>query len=284
MTVNELYRSFLSELSHTHSSHEASNITSMIFEYFAGIDRSSFIKDPNKVLDEEKTTAINDSLAALKKNKPVQYITGEAWFYKMKLKVSNAVLIPRPETEELVEAVIQAVKNKTGIKIIDIGTGSGCIAIALKKNIAASSIIAIDISDNALDIAKENASNQHTTIKFLQLDFLSAEDNKLLGKYDVIVSNPPYIPKKEMEQMDKNVTAYEPHTALFVDNDQPLIFYEKINAFAKDHLNEHGMIFLETHEDLAEAVCKLFDECIYKSAIKNDLFGKQRMVIVTRYR
>ena len=283
MTINELYRSFLSELSRTHSSHEASNITSLIFEYFAGIDRSSLIKDPGKVLSEENIVAINDSLVSLKKNKPVQYIIGEAWFYKMKLKVSDAVLIPRPETEELVEAVIKAVKNKPGLKIIDIGTGSGCIAIALKKNIAASAVTAIDISADALDIAKENAANQHTIINFFQSDFLSRENNKLLEKYDVIVSNPPYIPKNELELMDKNVTAYEPHIALFVDNDQPLIFYEKINAFAKDHLNEHGMIFLETHEDLAETVCKLFDERIYKSAIKNDLFGKQRMVIVTRY-
>ncbi|MEO8768866.1 MAG: peptide chain release factor N(5)-glutamine methyltransferase [Ferruginibacter sp.] len=283
MTVNELYRSFLSELSSTHSSHEASNITSMIFEHFAGIDRSSLIKFPDEVLDEEKITAINDSLVALKKNKPVQYIIGEAWFYKMKLKVSAAVLIPRPETEELVEAVIHAVKNKPATKIIDIGTGSGCIAIALKKNIVSSAITAIDISADALNIAKENAANQSAIINFLQSDFLSAENNKGLEKYDVIVSNPPYIPKKELEQMDKNVTAYEPHTALFVENDQPLIFYERIHAFAKDHLNEHGMIFLETHEDLAEAVCKLFDTRMYKTAIKNDLFGKQRMVILTRY-
>ncbi|MFT3908657.1 MAG: peptide chain release factor N(5)-glutamine methyltransferase [Ferruginibacter sp.] len=282
MTVNELYRSFLKALPQTHSSHEASNITSSIFEYFAGIDRSALIKDPNRVLDEKTIGLINESLAALKKNKPVQYITGEAWFYKMKLKVSPAVLIPRPETEELAEAVIHHIKNKQAIKIIDIGTGSGCIAIAIKKNATASTITAIDISDDALLIAKENASTQNTSIHFLQTDFLSEKNWGLLEKYDVIVSNPPYIPEKEMGKMDKNVTAYEPHTALFVENNRPLIFYEKIAAFGKQHLTDNGMIFLETHEDLAEETCKLFNDAFYKAIIKNDLFGKQRMVIATK--
>jgi release factor glutamine methyltransferase len=284
VTAKELYRSFLSELSHLHSTHEASNITSMIFEHFAGIDRTSLIKEPDQILDKEKKAAISESLADLKKNKPIQYIIGEAWFFKMKLKVSPAVLIPRPETEELVVAVIQAIKNKPGSKIIDIGTGSGCIAIAIKKNITDSVITATDISKDALDIAKENATSQHTIINFLHSDFLSEAYDEHLENYDVIVSNPPYIPEIELEQMDKNVTDYEPHTALFVKNERPLIFYERIIFFAKDHLNEDGKIFLETHEDLAEEVCKLFDEHIYYTEIKNDIFGKQRMVIATRYR
>ncbi|MEO6671238.1 MAG: peptide chain release factor N(5)-glutamine methyltransferase [Ferruginibacter sp.] len=284
MTVNELYRAFLNELSHTYSIDEASNITAMIFEHFAGIDRSSLIKDPGKVLVKEKITAIQESLSALKKNKPVQYIIGEAWFYKMKLKVSAAVLIPRPETEELVETVIRTVKNKQGITVIDIGTGSGCIAIALKKNMAGSTVTAIDISEDALSVANENASRQDTLIKFLLSDFLSADNDGLLENYDVIVSNPPYIPINERAQMENNVVDYEPHTALFVENNQPLVFYERINAFAKDHLNKDGMIFLETHEDLAEDVCKLFEKNIYRTAIKHDMSGKQRIVIVTRCR
>lgn len=256
----------------------------MIFEHFAGIDRSSLIKDPGKVLAKEKITAIQESLSALKKNKPVQYIIGEAWFYKMKLKVSAAVLIPRPETEELVETVIRTVKNRPGITVIDIGTGSGCIAIAIKKNMAGSIVTAIDISRDALSVANENASRQDTLIKFLLSDFLSAENDGLLENYDVIVSNPPYIPINERAQMENNVVDYEPHTALFVENNRPLVFYERINAFAKDHLNKDGMIFLETHEDLAEDVCKLFEKNIYRTAIKHDMSGKQRIVIVTRYR
>lgn len=282
MTVNELYRSVLKALSQTRSSHEASNIASTIFEHFAGIDRSALIKDPGLILDEKIILLINASLAALNKDKPVQYITGEAWFHKMKLKVSPAVLIPRPETEELAETVIQYLKNKPVKKIIDIGTGSGCIAIAIKNNVPFAAITAIDISHDALAVAEENALAQNTAINFLQTDFLSEKNWPQFEKYDVIVSNPPYIPENEMERMDKNVTAYEPHTALFVENKNPLIFYDKIAAFGKQHLTENGMIFLETHEDLAEETCKLFNDDLYKAEIKKDLFGKQRMVIVTR--
>lgn len=283
MTANELYRSFLSAITPQFSNDEASNITSMIFEHFAGIDRAKLIREPNALLDEKTIVDINNSLSELKNNKPVQYIIGEAWFYNMKLKVSPAVLIPRPETEELVEAVIFANKNKSVKKIIDIGTGSGCIAIALKKNLQAINITAIDISNEALQIAKENAGIQQTNIQFLQKDFLSEKTWSDLEKYDLIVSNPPYIPEMELAEMNKNVTDYEPHTALFVDNDRPLIFYEKIAAFAKTHLEENGMIFLETHENLAEAVATLFNDD-YSTIIKNDINGKQRMLIATRYR
>lgn len=284
MTVNELYRSFFKELSTSHGVHEAATITSMIFEYATGIDKSALIKSPDTVLPTEQIILINENLAALKKNKPVQYIIGEAWFYKLKLKVSPAVLIPRPETEELVDVVIDALKNKSGIQLIDIGTGSGCIAIAIKKNVPHVSVTAIDVSAEALVIAKENAVAQKTAIRFLQTDFLSKENHKALGEYDIIISNPPYIPKAEEKTMDKNVMEYEPHLALFVDDIQPLIFYERIVDFGIHHLKYNGMIFLETHGKLAGKVAALFNGGIFRSVIKKDISGKQRMVIVTRYR
>ena len=168
--------------------------------------------------------------------------------------------------------------------IIDIGTGSGCIPIAIKKNMPALNITAIDISLDALAIAKQNAITHATTIEFKQLDFLNDAASATLDKYDVIISNPPYITEKQHDTMDKNVTAYEPHLALFVKDEQALIFYEKIVVFALTHLNENGMIFLETHEELAKEVAGLFDDKLYEVAIKKDIFEKERMVIVTRYR
>ena len=282
MTVNELYRSFLKELSDSHDVHEAATITSMIFEYVSGINKYALIKTPDAILPTEQINLIHESLAALKKNKPVQYITGEAWFYEIKLKVSPAVLIPRPETEELVAVVIDALKNKSGIQLIDIGTGSGCIAIAIKKNVPDVSVTAIDVSFEALIIAKQNALAQKTAIRFIQNDFLSKENQDDLGEYDIIVSNPPYIPQAEEKRMDKNVTEYEPHLALFVDDTRPLIFYERISDFSNKYLKNNGMIFLETHENFAGKVAALFDSGAFRSEIKKDISGKKRMIIVTR--
>lgn len=282
MTANELYRSFLNELSHIYPNTEAADITSIIFEHFAGLDRKALVQDPGRILDKQIMLRISESLADLKNHKPVQYITGEGWFYKMKLKVSPAVLIPRPETEELAEAVINSIQEQKNATIIDIGTGSGCIAIAIKKNIPACNMTAIDISATALKIAKENAADMNADVRFIETDFLSEEKWDNLGKYNVIVSNPPYIPENEMDKMDKNVTAYEPHGALFVDNQRPLIFYEKIHFFAGEHLDKKGMIFLETHEDLAQEVCRLFNADNYIPVIKKDISGKERMVIVTK--
>ena len=282
MTVNELYRSFLKELSDSHDVHEAATITSMIFEYVSGINKYALIKTPDAILPTEQINLIHESLAALKKNKPVQYITGEAWFYKIKFKVSPAVLIPRPETEELVAVVIDALKNKSGIQLIDIGTGSGCIAIAIKKNVPDVSVTAIDVSSEALIIAKQNALAEKTAIRFIQNDFLSKENQDDLGEYDIIVSNPPYIPQAEEKRMDKNVTEYEPHLALFVDDTRPLIFYERISDFSNKYLKNNGMIFLETHEKFAGKVAALFDSGAFRSEIKKDISGKKRMIIVTR--
>ena len=282
MVITDLYRSFLKDLSTLYSNEEASVITSLIFEHFMGIDRAAIIKEPGRLVDEKIIPAINASLEELLAHKPVQYITGEAWFYKIKLKVSPAVLIPRPETEELAELVIHEIKNRPFCKIIDIGTGSGCLAIAIKKEVPSSLLTALDSSGKALDIAKENAAKQFTKIHFIDLDFLDEKSYSRLEKYHVIVSNPPYIPLDEKQTMSENVTGYEPHEALFVNSGQPLLFYEKIVDFAKDHLLEKGMVFLETHEDFADAVGKLFDENLYKTVVKKDLSGKQRMVVATR--
>ena len=282
MTVNELYRSLLSDLEQLYERSEAANISYMIFEHITGISRQGIIKDPGTIVDKKTEDLFVDCVKQLKMHKPVQYVIGEAWFYKMKLKVSPAVLIPRPETEELVELVTGYLHGKRGLSVLDIGTGSGCIAIAIKKNRPETNVTAIDISSDALTIAKENSIEQQTDINFIQTDFLNENIWNTLPSFDVIISNPPYIPANEQQVLDKNVVEFEPHLALFVEDNRPLLFYEKIAAFGKTHLNESGKIFLETHEQLAEETAALFNTEIYTAEIKKDLFEKQRMVIVSR--
>lgn len=283
MTVNELYRKFLAELGDIYETSEAANISSLVFENIAGITRAGIIKEPGRILEESISTQLNHCLIRLKMHEPVQYIIGEAWFYNMKLKVSPAVLIPRPETEELVEAVIDYSKDKTDLSILDIGTGCGCIAIAARKNLPGSLVTAIDLSLDALNIAKENSSSQKTDINFIQLDFLDEKNWPSLPMFNIIISNPPYIPADEKGSLNKNVTAFEPHLALFVENNRPLIFYEKIAGFAMTHLKDNGKIFMETHEHLAEETAALFNNAYYSAIIKKDMQEKQRMVMVTRH-
>jgi release factor glutamine methyltransferase len=284
MTANELYRIYLKDLQRIHPALEAATITAIIFESFAGISRSDLIKDPEKLLDPELAIQLENSLAELKLKKPVQYVTGEAWFCKMKLKVTPAVLIPRPETEELAEAAISFLHGFSSPKVLDIGTGSGCIPIAIKKTIPGAIVTAVDISPEALQVATENAIAEKTNMMFRQMNFLDESSWPELDVYDVIISNPPYIPVSEMAEMDNNVTDYEPHTALFVADEQPLVFYEKIAGFGKDHLKENGRIIVEIHEQFSREVAALFNVNGYRVMTKNDFYGKQRMVIATRFR
>ncbi len=281
MTVQKIYRHFLTSLKEIYSHNEAAKITDMIFEWAVGISKSDLLVNPDRQINSSAIQQLNNVLIKLLQHIPVQYIIGEAWFYKLKLKVSPAVLIPRPETEELVLEILNHLKVNTQSTVLDVGTGSGCIAIAIKKNAPQTTVSAIDISNEALQIAKENAARQEVAVSFLQLNFLEENSWKTLPFYDVIVSNPPYIPDNEKDLIDKNVTAHEPHTALFVPIESPLIFYEKIAVFCKTHLNKNGKIFMETHEEFAESVARLFDETGYQSEIKKDMFGKDRMVMAT---
>ncbi len=279
MTTNQQYRNFLQQLQTIFSLNEATVITDWVFESVAGIERFEIIKNPGLLLSTTVIGQLNKALTALLQHKPVQYVLGEAWFYKMKLTVNEHVLIPRPETEELVKLVVdQAMLANARPSILDIGTGSGCIAIAVKKNMPEATVTAIDVSRDALKIAKENAAVQQTAIDFLAVDFLAEKQWNNLPKFDCIISNPPYIPLNEKDKLDINVTAFEPHQALFVPDNSPLLFYEKIAAFGKTHLNPTGTIFMETHEDFAKKTAALFANNYKTVSIKKDLFGKERMV------
>ena len=208
---------------------------------------------------------------------PIQYILGEAHFYGLKFKVNEHVLIPRPETEELVQLVIQHSKNKR-FQILDIGTGSGCIPIALKKNLSQAKISAIDISDDALEIAKQNALLNKVEIDFFIDDALNLNTVNY-NLYDVIVSNPPYISVSEMKNMDNQVTKHEPHLALFVDDENPLIFYDKISDFALTNLKKEGFLFFEINQDLAFETQTLLLKKGFEAEILKDINSNDRMLI-----
>jgi release factor glutamine methyltransferase len=261
---------------------EATIITDRAFESIANIKRSDIIKDPSKQLNNKTIQQLSNAFTQLLQHKPIQYVLGEAWFYHLKFKVNENVLIPRPETEELVEMVINSRKSLlTDASILDIGTGSGCIAIAIKKNMPAAIVSAVDVSEAALKVAEENAKQHSANINFMQMDFLDASTWDRLPQYHVIISNPPYIPKKEKEKLARNVVDHEPHLALFVPDKDPLLFYDKIAAFGRSHLNSNGKIYLEVHEDLANEARALFQKHYSYAEIKKDMFGRERMLIIS---
>lgn len=279
MVLKDLHRKYLNELGEIYPKGESENITRIIFEEMADVSRSDLIKSPSRILPERTLNLLTECLERLMKHEPVQYITGNTWFYKMKFKVSPAVLIPRPETEELVHEAIAFLKEKNNPTVLDIGTGSGCIPVAVKKNAPQAIVTSIDVSADALKIANENAKSNEVSVDFKQIDFLHEENWNTLAQFDAIISNPPYIPQAEQTTMDKNVVDFEPNIALFVEDHNPLIFYKKIAAFAKLHLKKEGRIFMETHENLAHEVCDFFQREGYDAVIKKDLCEKNRMVI-----
>lgn len=215
---------------------------------------------------------------------PIQYISGIAHFYGLVFKVNSDVLIPRAETEELVYLVEKEVKSRRGKTcILDIGTGSGCIPISIKYKCPNSKVEALDISERALTLAEENATRNQVEVSFSALDFLNTAHWSSLGQYDIIVSNPPYIPYSEQNLMSSGVLDYEPHLALFVSNEDPLIFYRLIAIFANSNLNASGKLYLELNENNGNSVESLYEEMGYKNVkIVKDLQGKDRILVVSK--
>ncbi|MEO5984811.1 MAG: peptide chain release factor N(5)-glutamine methyltransferase [Ferruginibacter sp.] len=277
MTLKDIYRKYLYELDTIYSKGEAAEITALTFES-KGFYKSDVIKEPGQMVAETSMNELNHYLMQLLNHKPVQYVTGTTSFCGFNFKVSEKVLIPRPETAELVAVVLEFI-NQKNISILDIGTGCGCIAISLKKNNPNAFITAIDISEEALQVAIQNATQHQCEINFQKIDFLDEKYRATLKKYDVIVSNPPYIPENEKERLDKNVTLFEPHEALFVKDENPFIFYDKIATFGETQLNKLGRIYVETHEDFANNVVQVFMRKGYKCEIKKDIYNKERFVI-----
>ncbi|MEP6951346.1 MAG: peptide chain release factor N(5)-glutamine methyltransferase [Ginsengibacter sp.] len=283
MTTEQAYNDFLDKLEQIYERSEAANIADWIFENVTGLKKLERRVHKNE-LNEQAGKQIENYMYELLQHKPVQYVLHEAWFYKMKFFVNEHVLIPRPETEELVSWVVDNVRSAmcdvqcNEHQLLDIGTGSGCIAISLKKELPHSHITAIDVSREALTVAKRNADVLQAQIDFLKINFLDESLWDSLTTYDVIVSNPPYIPGVEKEKLAKNVTGFEPGIALFVPDNSPFIFYEKIAKFAQLHLKPGGNIFVEMHEDYSREVAQIFIGNNFKTAIKEDIYGKKRMI------
>lgn len=282
MILSDRFREFVTGLEKIYSHGEATQIVAMLFEKIAGTTRSQMLVNGHNIPAADVATMLDHSYAALLRYEPIQYILGEAWFYGLRFTVTQAVLIPRPETEELVLKVIEYLQAQSQPTVLDIGTGSGCIAISIQKNIPSAKLTAIDSSPEALIIARENASALVASVSCVPLDFLDEQQWNQLGIFQAIVSNPPYIPESEKDYLDKNVTGYEPHRALFVPNESPLVFYEKIAAFGLKHLEANGKIFMETHENFARETASLFTNEHYLCSIEKDMQGKERILIATR--
>jgi len=284
MDLQQAQQEMLSRLRPLYEDREAAAITDWVMERITGWKKIDRIIHKNMSLSQEGLELFRLYAAELENHRPVQYVLQEAWFAGLKFYVDEHVLIPRPETEELVEWVAGELNNLPGENaILDVGTGSGCIAIALKRQLPEARVYACDLSREALAIAERNAVSNQAPIYFHQLDFLDSSQWDTLPPVQTLVSNPPYIPVREKETMAPHVVGFEPHLALFVDDGNPLIFYRALAHFALKKLSPGGQVFAEIHEGLGEEVKTHFQQAGFHSVIlRKDMQGKNRMVKATR--
>jgi len=277
MLLLEIKKIFISELSEIYPETEIQSFFNLLIEFKFNLSRIDLALNPKKKLDKDEVDYFQKALTSLKKQIPIQYIIGETEFYGMPFKVNSNVLIPRPETEELVDWIINDTKNSSKIKLLDIGTGSGCIPISLAKNIPNAEVFAIDISPEAIKTAKENAKLNNVAINFIEADILKTQE--LPTSFDIIISNPPYVRELEKEMMQENVLANEPHLALFVKDKNPLLFYNKIADLAKNHLTSDGNLYFEINQYLGNKTIELLESKNFKNIIlKKDIFEADRMI------
>lgn len=280
MIIKNAKQFIIDALKGIYEEREAINIAVLLLEWITQKNKTEQFLAKNIMLTSEQLNILYKAVARLQKNEPIQYITGEAWFMGLSFIVNTSTLIPRPETEELVEWILNDLKknNSSHIKLLDIGTGSGCIPISLKHKVDFLQIHAIDISSDAIETARQNSLNLNTDIRFSQIDFTNESLWSTLSTYNIIVSNPPYIKEKERVNMNKNVLNYEPSTALFVPDNDPLIFYKKIKAFYSTNLQPHGRIYLEINEQFGQEISSLFTSENCEVELRKDMQGKDRMV------
>ena len=277
MTFRDVFNSLRSDLVPKYGRREADSICRIIFKdtFEVGSNRMDEIMNPNDV------ALADEFLIKLMDDVPLQYITGFAWFYNNKFSVNGSVLIPRQETEELVYWILNDLKNKhsQNLSILDVGTGTGCIAITLKMKIPELRVTALDISSDAIELAKKNAQNLQAEIKFLEVDILEEETWKQLESFDLICSNPPYISESERSKMSDSTLKYEPSLALFPRGNDSLIFYKSILDLAHQKLNVGGTVYFEMNEFKAKAIEEVFNEKGFSNvAIRKDIHGKSRMI------
>lgn len=290
MTIKQYRAHFNKSIKHLYPTSEIDSFFFLILEEYIGFKRIDIVLKSDFYINQESLNLMQVATKQLEQEIPIQYIIGKTEFFGLPFNINKEVLIPRPETEELVEQVIKEVSliktyntasneatNEKQITILDIGTGSGCIAISLKKQLPGSKISAIDVSDKALRVAKKNAALNKVNINFIHLDILKT--NNLDKLYDVIVSNPPYVRELEKKEMKNNVLNNEPHLALFVDNKNPLLFYNKIAELANKFLTKNGQLHLEINQYLGKETIKLLAEKGFKNIqLKKDIFGNDRII------
>lgn len=266
------------ELAGIYQAEEIESLIFLIFEKVKGYTRTQFLLAKDEILCEEDRSEIGMMVARLKNHEPIQYILGETEFYGLPFYAVPGVLIPRPETEELVQWIIQ--ENKlTSPTILDMGTGSGCIAVSLRKNIPESVVLACDISPVCIETARRNADLNSAAITVLTYDILRNSPGISFPELDVVVSNPPYVREMERLQMERNVLEYEPGLALFVPDNDPLIFYSRIADFARNNLKHNGRLYFEINEALGKECSEMLQEKGFSAIrIKKDIHGKDRMI------
>ncbi len=274
MTLQDFKLKMISELSSIYEMDELNSIYNLLSEDYLKIPRSKILLADEIHLDESKQTLFLSALERLKTHEPIQYVLGKTSFMDLEFKVNSSVLIPRPETEELVRLMLK--EDFDGKEILDIGTGSGCIAISLAKNLPNAKVSALDISSDALEVAKENAKLNNVSIEFIHADIFEFQSEK---KYDIIVSNPPYVTESEKPLMKQNVLGFEPDLALFVNDITPLKFYEHIVRFSNNQLNSNGKIYFEINENLVDLFFKVCnDHNLKKYRIMKDYKGRNRFI------
>lgn len=279
MTLSEYRKYFAAELADLYTLSESAELFSIFIEKLTGHNKFAQRQIQQERLTEKETAHLEAILTELKRGKPFQQILGETEFFGLKFFVNEHVLIPRPETEELLEVAIEKIQNSDfhgkDFKILDIGTGSGIIAVVLKKIFPAAQVFAIDYSEEALKTAKRNANFHKVEIEFMHQDYLNAD---LRDVFDVIISNPPYIAQQEESEIAASVKEFEPTMALFSPTDNALVFYEKIAKDCEKHLSEDGLVFLEINQKLGKETRELFSEVLSETFLLEDISENERMV------
>lgn len=285
MNLKDLANKFTARLVSIYDEEEAQALFLIALEHVLNYRRADYLLKKEEVISTSNLSKLETILTILQTGKPIQYITGETIFYGLPFKVNPSVLIPRPETEELVDWIISvcnsqfAVNSENPLTLLDIGTGSGCIAIALKKNLPYFKVSAIDIAKDSLATAQQNADLNRVEVTFLEQDILQSPNSKLQTQYSIIVSNPPYVTENEKSSIHENVIANEPHRALFVSDENPLLFYDAIADFASLNLAENGLLFFEINEYLGDRTLDLLKFKGFKNIeLKKDMQGKDRMI------
>jgi release factor glutamine methyltransferase len=279
MKIKEYRTQFIQVLTSMYGEGEAESFFYLILEEKQKLKRIDLALQPDLAFSDNEIAVWNSILEQLKLEIPIQYLLGKTSFYGLDFEVNENVLIPRPETEELVDWIIsnnQAIKKSDNIKILDIGTGSGCIAISLAKNLTNAQVFAIDVSENALATARKNAILNEVSVTFIQQNILETLD--LGQKFDIIVSNPPYVRNLEKEEIKKNVLDHEPHLALFVEDNDALIFYKKITELAQNNLSFSGQLYFEINQYLGKEMVDLLENMGFKNVeLRKDIYGNDRM-------